>query len=242
MIKTLLFYIFCCSILLTSEYVYSVTGNSLLGHSGLIVVPSGYIASDGSVSIGYGRVPRLNAIEYKAYERNVKFGRIGFLPFLEGTFSIVRPDKYPGGIGDRTVGIKLQLVGEKKYVPALSIGMHDFFGIEELNWEPKRSQHFAALYIVGSKSFDVPYIYNLGLHTGYGVDWFPARTHQLVGLFSGLEFRLTKYFSAMAEYDADTFNFGARLTLFSRVQFLLAWWDKDKISWNVSYSFMLHSL
>jgi hypothetical protein len=228
-------------LLFFGKIVIGKPGNSLLGHSGFIVVPSGYLVKDGSLTIGYCRVPRLNAIEYKAYERNVKFGSMGFLPFLEVTFAIVRPDNYPGGIGDRTVGFKFKLIGEKKYLPALSMGMHDFFGIKEINLEPKSAQHFAALYVVGSKSFELPFLNNAVINAGYGEDWFPARTHQLVGFFIGSEIQLFQHISAIAEYDADNVNFGTRLNLFN-LQFLLAWWDMHKFSWNVSYSFMLHSL
>jgi hypothetical protein len=46
----------------------------------------------------------------RPYERSVFYGRIGYLPFLELTAMVIRPDHYSGGIGDRSGHIKLRFV------------------------------------------------------------------------------------------------------------------------------------
>lgn len=196
---------------------------SLMGFSGLIVTPSADLAPDGQLSLGVSRIPELYADKLRPYQRTVYFARLGYLPFLEGTAMIVRPDDYPGGVGDRSLHVKFQLLHEKGHRPGMAIGAQDFFAARGLDFEPARAQHFAALYVVASKNLSLQPV-PVRWHLGFGADWLPAKNRFLDGLFAGVTLTPHRYLIFLAEYDAHAFNAGFRLHPVSWVQAQLAWW------------------
>ena len=120
---------------------------TVYGYSGLIVTPTAEILADGELTGNIGRIPKLYADQYAPYDRTSFVAALGFMPFLETTFGFVRPDNMQGGIGDRTITMRAQVLSEARYHPAIALGFHDFFAIEQLELEPADAQHFAALYI-----------------------------------------------------------------------------------------------
>jgi len=221
----------------TATAPQAMDGNGLLGGSGLVIVPAAGTLPDGRVVVGVSRIPRLYADKLRPYRRTVYYGAVGLLPFLEATMAFVRPDHYSGGLGDRSAGLRLRLLAERDKLPALAVGIQDFFGAEALELEPAGAQQFAALYLAGGKTFG-----SVRLHGGYGVDWLPAKSRQLVGLFGAVSVRLNRSLAACVEYDARSLNIGLKLKTFSHFQLALAWWNLQSLCATCAFSFKLQSL
>ncbi len=219
------------------------TSNTMLGYSGLLLIPTADIRQDGEFTFGASRIPILYAKNYHggSYERTVMFASMGFLPFIEGTFAIVRPDNMQGGVGDRSMSARLRLCREHEWRPAISIGVQDFFAIKELHLEPVSSQHFAATYVVASNSafFSLPFFHSATFHLGYGVDWLPANDRHLHGIFAGVEFTLIPQIQVLCEYDSQSINSGVRFILFSRVHYTVALWQLRHVMQHLTFSISL---
>ncbi|MBN1318191.1 MAG: YjbH domain-containing protein, partial [Anaerolineales bacterium] len=171
-------FLLCCTPAVSLQAQHS----SLFGYSGLMLVPSAEVMEDGQIRFGVSRLPMLyTSQEWRFPDWTIYFFGLGYMPFLEGAAMIVRPDNYPGGVGDRSVAFKVRLIRQRGKWPALAIGAQDFFGIKKINLEPSKAQKFAALYAVSSKSLRLKNMV-VALHLGYGVDWLPAQSHQLDGL------------------------------------------------------------
>jgi hypothetical protein len=221
---------------------------SLLGYGGLVVVPSADLARDATVTVGLARIPRLYGIALYPARKSVYSASLTFAPFFEVAFAVVKPDPLsdlPPHAGDRTVSVKLRFISEKRFMPALAVGAHDFLGVKRLGIRTVKTtppENFAALYAVATKSYKIPMVYNLCVHMGYGTDWLPAEQNYLVGLFGGIELFVRKELAVMAEYDARYFNFGARLNLFSHFQFYLSWMDGKEPGCGLNCSYNLGDL
>jgi len=215
---------------------------NLLGYGGVLVVPTAYMPGDGTITATFGRIPKLYAAKLQRYQTSSAYTiDAGMFSFLEGFVSLVRPDHFKGGTGDRTAGARLNFFRETTNRPALTLGMQDFFAIEQLDLEPSSAQVFASLYLVSSKTFTVRDRLLL-LHLGYGTDWLPANTSQLVGLFGAMEIETLPRVFLLLENDAKKWNLGLRTQFFSHFQLMAGWWGLDEFSWSVSGSFNLSGL
>ncbi|MBN1540899.1 YjbH domain-containing protein [candidate division KSB1 bacterium] len=212
---------------------------TVMGASGVLLVPSAETAPDGEAVFGVSDIPTLYANELKPYQRTVYYGRIGYLPFLELTAMLVRPDNYSGGAGDRSAHIKVRLLSEDGLIPAVAVGAQDFFGIEALNLEPAGAQHFAALYAVASKTIAAPRGVAIRVDAGWGRDDLPARTRYLTGPFAAVTLMPRSWFEVLGEYDSQEFNAGLRLHLGTHLHFLVALWKMKELTSGLALSFVL---
>ena len=219
---------------LTSLQVFAEKSN-LVGNSGLILVPTGYILQDSHCRFGYGQLPwPYTYIEQGEHDELFYNASIAFLPFLELMFGIVNPLGKEWGIGDRTASIRVQVLKEGQRKPALVIGTQDPFGVVAQDW----AQQMNTLYFVASKSFLLPYAKKVSVHYGHGVDWLKAGVHYLQGPFGGVEWNATPYTSLLAEYDGDKVNLGIRGQAYN-FQLLLVWLEGKTFTGGISYRFSL---
>lgn len=224
------------------KHTWQISTN-LLGYSGMLVIPTAYTSCDGVINVTFSRIPKLYAAKLQPYHVSSVFAvNLGVLPFLEGFGAMVRPDHFRGGTGDRTAGLRLNLLREKDHRPALTLGAQDFFAAKSIRFEPKGPQVFSSMYLVSSKMVVMPFGHCIYLHLGYGVDWLPASTYQLVGLFAGAETQIKGNCYFLLENDAKKWNIGLRARLLNRFQLLVGWWGGNEFCWNMSTSFDLHSL
>jgi|GEM_PF-1068511 len=231
-----------CILFVIPSFVYGWSGHGSYGYSGLFATPSAYILNDGEGAVGITRLPKIKNVPLGNKPRNVYFTAVGYLPFIEGSFAFVNPDNHPYGIGDRTVSARIRFLKERRALPALTIGFQDFFAAKKLDIEISDAQHFAATYLVGSKSFNVnflPAAKNIFLHAGYGVDIVESNEQHLVGFFGGIDFRPLQEISVIAEYDTRYFNMGFKFHLFSHLEIMYMWWDMQHLSWQVGGHFPL---
>ena len=207
---------------------------SLFGYSGLMVTPAAEIADDGELTAGFSRTPILYA-DWWPNRRTIFWGRIGFLPFLEAGGMFVRPDRYGGGFGDRSVYVRVRLLREQGRRPAVTVGTQDFFAIKQLKWETATAQHFGALYLVASRHDTLRGV-PLHVHLGYGPDWLVARTKMLVGLFGGISYAPHPRVTLLAEYDAECVNAGLRLQPFPFLQAHIGLWKLREVTATLAFS------
>ncbi len=216
---------------------------NLLGYPGMLVVPAAYTSGDGVITPTFSRIPKLYAAKLQPYRMSsVLAVNVGVLPFLEGFIAMVRPDHFTGGTGDRTAGLRLNLLREKTKRPAITVGVQDFFAAKGIAIESDAPQVFSSLYLVGSKKVAAVNNRHAFIHLGYGVDWLPANTYQLVGLFGGVEMQIHSGFYFLLENDAKKWNVGLRSRVWNRLQLMIGWWGWDRFCCNVSTAIDMHKL
>jgi hypothetical protein len=221
-------------------FSYSVC-QTLEGTTGLFYIPTAEIQKDGEFIVGTNFVDKelisFGDYKYKAYTPYLTFV---FLPFMEFNVKITRLIDYPlenQGIGDRTFSIRIRCIEEKKLFPAVLVGLHDaltvFGGTEAI--------HNNALYLVCSKNILVQskLLNSFAMHAGYGFDILPARTHNFVGIFGGISFKMMNFLELMSEYDGKRNNGGIRIKLFNQISILSGYIDYKYFSGGAAFNFEL---
>lgn len=177
---------------------------SQLGMTGLIYTPNAYLPAWGMLDIGYTHFHKEAAFTFEAgkHPERTFLASMVFLPFVELSVKLTKPyanvknEHY--GLGDRSISIRLQVLKEQKYLPAILIGIQDAFGA---------SSFFNTNYLVLTKKYDVKQI-SLVANLGYGISFEEERLgDHLQGIFGGAEVYWKKV-NVLAEYDTDQFNVG----------------------------------
>ncbi|MEM1120358.1 MAG: YjbH domain-containing protein, partial [Bacteroidota bacterium] len=184
-----------------------------LGFAGLIYTPSAYQNSWKTIDVGFTHFSKGTSFTYRSGVESerafiadiVLLPRISFSIKLTRPYENLRPDAQPGsgrpsywGIGDRSYSFRAQVLKEKKYQPALLIGVQD----------PNANlAFFNTNYVVVSKSLEKQkFQYSASL--GYGVSIEETAGDYLQGTFGGVVITWNNALTAMAEYDTQTFNVG----------------------------------
>lgn len=211
-----------------------VSAQALTGTTGLVTVPTATMPADGAVTVGvtrlderyHGYAPR----QQQGHDAIVQFASVGFLPFVEVGLRLTRVVDLPRQAnGDRMVSVRIRMLREGAYAPAVVVGVHDIVG----------TRYFHAEYVVASKQLVTP-LGAVGLHTGYGGDWSSrrARGRQFVGGFGGISVAPRAWVTLMAEHDAERVNAGVRLRV-GRFAVLGAAQGLDRFSGGISYTHRL---
>ncbi len=195
--------------ILTSTLFLLVCNNSkaqigLGGFNAVMTVPTAHTLQDGRVAVGFGFIPKPYTVYGGPdYDNFAYFAAVGFLPGVEISLRATRAlDYYLPSIGDRMASVRLRVVPETRWLPALAIGVHDVIAIQgEEGW-------FNALYAVATKDVHAFKFFSFGATAGYGVDWIKARAHEFNGLFGGLSFGIGGLLFVKGEYDTQRYNFG----------------------------------
>lgn len=176
----------------------------------------------------------------RAFLANVTFiPRVAFSVKLTRPYANLRPDVLPGsgeplywGMGDRSYGIRVQLLKEKKYQPALVIGTQDPISISN-------STYFNTNYLVLSKTLKKETITFTG-NLGYGQSIEETRGDYLQGIFGGVSATWKQTFTGMIEYDTQHFNLGLGYQLNNQLFLNVAFINVQHFSGNISYRFSLN--
>jgi len=227
---------------------------SLPGLSGGYSIPTADFQKDKTIIFGYHH---LNSKYYDLYSKgkdytySIGYVTLTFLPFAEASVRITYPNGYNADhkdiiIGDRMISGRLQPLREGKYHPSVVIGLQGFYkttgGSGIFNFDGDGASFFNSSYIVMTKNFrPEKVIGKLGLTAGYGSDFIGANTHQFIGLFYGLTIspKNMEYLEMMAEFDADKWNVGMRLTVLRYFVLLAGLEGLDAFSGGISIKFQL---
>ncbi len=227
--------------------------HNLLGNSGLIIIPTAYGDKEAQVRISSGFIPHpYYPVDSKQYDNRTYFISLVFLPFFEMSFGLVQPLKEVYGVGDRTTVFRFHLMSERKYRPALTLGMQDPFGVIAQDW----AQRYCTLYLVASKSFSLPLVERFMVHFGQGSGLIKAGQHYLTGAnkknpyphtskiddwptpFAGLEVQPNRFSSLFIEYDTQYVNWGMRINIW-RLSAMMAWLDRNNFCYSIGGHFSL---
>lgn len=162
----------------------------------------------------------------------VRFVTVGFLPFVEVGLRLTHlVDGPPQGIGDRMVSVRVRVLKEGEYLPAVAVGAHDIVG----------TRLYHATYAVATKALGTP-AGEVGLTVGYGHDLLglDAKGRQFDGWFGGASLAPRPWLTLLAEYDGERPNAGVRLGPVHGVALLAALQNGDGLSGGISYTFALH--
>lgn len=176
---------------------------SHLGMTGLIYTPSAYLPEWGMVDIGFTHYDKDAAFTFEAgnYAEHSFLANFTFLPFVEMTLKLTKPytdvtgEHY--GLGDRSISFRVQILKERKNLPAVVIGIQDPNTIQAF---------FNTNYIVLTKKY---HLNNFAVvaNLGYGLLIEETNGDYLEGVFGGVQMHWKK-FNFIAEYDTDQFNLG----------------------------------
>ena len=228
--KTKKVLLFC---LLTMGLIFPGTINAqcLSGTTGLVTIPTARMQQDGSLSFGISYFDKKNQ-QYFEGTKNIGAAYINltFLPFLELVFRANRPLYYHSTYTvDRFPMLRLRLVNEKKYLPAIVVGIHDFASTES-----RGTVYFNATYLVLSKKMA-----DFDFHFGYAPRIMKAHYYQFDGPFGGLAYTLHKAVNLYAEYDSKYVNAGFQCLFLKHFAINLATLNFNSYAAGINFKVLL---
>ena len=190
---------------------------SLLGYTGLLVVPTADALDEKDFNVAYYT---LN-VEEGADER-IFLANLGIDEGTEVGFARIRPD-YGGA--ETVLSGKYRIQREDMHKPAMAAGVFD------LTDEFDTTVYFvASKSITGSYRLDGREITSPRIHVGVGGG-------SLDGLFLGANAILGRKLNLMAEYDTDDVNLGARLAVTPEIRVHAGWLNGlDDVAIGASYN------
>ncbi|MCX6219419.1 MAG: YjbH domain-containing protein [Bacteroidia bacterium] len=206
---------------------------SLLGITGLVNTPTARMQKDGTLSFGISYFERKHQV-YFGGTKDVGHAYINLtlLPFLELVFRANRPlyyETFSKYTFDRTPIVRVRLLNERKYLPSVVVGVHDFASTSA--WS---TVFFNATYVVLSKKLS-----DFDFHFGYAPRIMKAQDYQLDGLFGGLAYSPHKAINLFAEYDTKTINSGVEFQFLKHFGISLATINFDSFAAGMNYKVFL---
>jgi len=193
---------------------YFVKAQPINGSGGLLNIPNAEMRKDGTFIVGANYLPAGFTSSAFPYNTGNYYFNITFLPFLEVTYRLtlmqMKFQDKPNFNEDRSFGLRLRILKEKKYIPAIILGGDDIYSSSGIG---NGNQYFGSSYIVGTKTIE--WNNNLvSLNFGAGFNSFEKEN--LNGYFGGISYspQFFKLLNLKAEFDTKAFNFGASLLLF----------------------------
>lgn len=220
-----------------------VSGQSVTGTSGLIHIPSARMLEDGQLVLGAAYIPKPY---FQRYNRRINPGlntyiTYGILPFVEVMFRYTHELNTPVNVEtlyfpDRMLGFRARLLKEKKYIPAIVLGLQDasaLFGETCLS-----CSNYSATYFVGSKSLKTG-LGDFDFSIGYAFDFLELKSKDYMGVFGGISFspNIYKNASILFEHNSKGINTGINMIVLSRFSLMLGLWNLDKPTFSFNYLF-----
>lgn len=181
-----------CGLLFLGVAGPALAAPALQGQTGYINMPSAGMAVDGTLSTGYSRDAPYGAfwLTSTIFPRVEVTGRYVSISGTEAFSNVTDP--YWKGYGrykDKVADVKLRLLDESAWMPAVAVGKTDVLG----------TQLFRGQYLVATKTFGKSN--NIEASVGYGWD-------RPDGLFAAARWRLASAprWAVVAEYDAIDYS------------------------------------
>jgi len=234
-----------------------VSGQSVTGTSGLIHIPSARMLEDGQLVIGAAYIPKpyftyVNRGGYLGGQLRNNPGLNTYityqiLPFAEIMFRYTHELNMPVTVEnkyfpDRMLSARIRVLNEKKKIPSLVFGFHDFGAIiipfdrrVSVMFEGSINNNFSSSYMVISKLFRKSFL-EFDLSVGYGSDFFKIGTSSFNGIFGGLQINALK-FSLIIEYDSQYFHTGIKWRQLNSINLMFGLWDLNKPTFSFNYLF-----
>lgn len=232
--------IFVCFFLILC---FGLFGQSVTGTSGLIHIPSARMLEDGKLVIGAAYIPKPY---FQRYDQRINPGlntyvTFGILPFVEVMFRYthelnMRVSPETRYFPDRMFGIRARVIEEKKYNPAIVIGLQDASAI--IVNTCLGCSNYSVFYFVGTKNFKSD-LGDFDLTVGHTFNFSMLKSKDYKGFFGGISFTPNIFRNASILFENNTkgFNLGVRLIAFSRFNLLFGTWNIDKPTFSINYMF-----
>lgn len=222
--------------------INKASAQSLTGTTGLLFSPTAEMQDDGTFVLGTSYFSK-RYLSYGDYQFDAMAGYVNltFLPFLEVSFrytyrfeEISDETRY---FPDRMPSIRLRLIKEKKNIPSIVLGIHDFSSTD--------TGFFGARYLVFTKNIGINDLV-LQPSLGYGsktllVDDSRIKNLDFIGVFGGINVSHEKvdWLSWMLEYDSRYWNTGLRFFFFDRLQVMTVLRNMSTFEGNITYKIPL---
>ncbi|WP_289004860.1 YjbH domain-containing protein [uncultured Parabacteroides sp.] len=220
-----------------------VRGQSYMGVSGLLTVPSADMQADGTFMIGGNYLPSVMLPDGFDQNTGNYFLNLTFLPFMEVAYrcTLSKPDgKDANWQQDRAVSLRLRALKEKKYIPSVVLGSNDAFTTNALNLFDKKKANrlFGSVYGILTKNIPMGN-HVLGVTAGY---YFPVYDDSPnKGFFGGIRY-IPGFFpllNVIADYDGYRVSAGASLLLFRHIRIHAIAYHLQEVSAGIRYEFIL---
>ncbi len=209
---------------------------SLTGATGLVTIPTARMCDDGNLSIGMSYFDKkYQDFSDRSHDFMSAYASLTFLPFLEVTVRLNYPNKMrwsgsqPINGVDRVPMVRLRLLREKKYLPAIVAGIHDFASTSN-----DGTVFFNATYLVLSKKISA-----VDLQLGYAPKIMDANHYQLTGMFGGVSYSPFHDLFLLAEYDSRYVNTGVQLLFLNHFYLDLASLNFDSYAAGLGFHLLL---
>lgn len=185
-----------------------------LGTVGGLNIPTAEMNETGTFMLGGNFLPdRMNPFGYNTGNYFANFTLFSFVELtyretLLKTRYMTRKPKF--NQQDRSLSVRVRLLKEKKYLPALVIGAND--PVKDLG-----NNYFRGFYGTVTKHIDLKG-HELGVTLGY-IGWTSDRNVLRNGVFGGVSYRpvFCRPLCVIAEYDTRNFNVGLTAKLWNHV-------------------------
>ncbi|MEI6143824.1 MAG: YjbH domain-containing protein [Mariniphaga sp.] len=208
---------------------------TLSGMTGLLNIPSADVHPVGTFMVGGNYLPALNQPLW-GYGTGNYYLNLTFLPFFEVGYKMTLRKGINGHLNnqDRSASFHLRLGKEKKYLPAMTLGAHDFLTTDTII----ENQYFSATYIVFTKHFNLRNSI-IGITSGYGINLL--HNSNFVGLFGGVSVTpgFFKPLQLMAEYDGKGINLGGNILLYNHFYIFCMAQDRKYFAGGIAYCIYL---
>jgi hypothetical protein len=220
-----------------------VSAQSVTGTSGLIHIPSARMLEDGQLVLGAAYIPKPY---FQRYDRRINPGlntyiTLGFFPFLEVMFRYTHELNVPvnpetGYFPDRMLGFRARLLNEKKYLPALVLGLQDASAL--IAGTCLGCSNYSATYFVSSKNFKFDFG-DFDISIGYAFDFLELSSKDFKEFFGGITFTPNFYqkISFSFEHDSSVVNSGIKWNPFKPIFLMIGVWDLSKPTFSLNLLF-----
>lgn len=225
----------------------SLFGQLITGTTGTLNAPSARMQKDKTVMLGGGFLNREITPSTFGYNTFNYFLNATLLPFLEVSYSCIlfkATDKFiPEKEGkfvnqDRSMSVRLRVLRERKYWPAIVVGGNDIFSSVKTFEISSGNQFFSRIFVAASKDF-------LLSEEKIGVDLSFIYYRQIKGRGNNISLATTytpsfaKNLNIIAEYDSRFFNVGANYLLFNHLFLQAILQDGQYFSGGLAYKIYL---
>jgi hypothetical protein len=215
-----------CFLLFSGIVPKAARSQSLMGTTGLVTIPTARMQQDGTVSLGLSYFDKKHQQFFEGTsDIGMAYLNVTLLPFLELAMRLNNPFPSDDFSVDRTPMVRLRLLKERKFLPAVVVGVHDLASTESTS-----TVHYNATYLVFSKQWK-----EFDFHLGYAPEIMKARYYQLSGVFGGVAYSPHRAIHFSAEYDTRHVNAGVELLLWKHLGINLGTINFD--SWAAGVSF-----
>jgi hypothetical protein len=229
--------------------MFASQGQSVVGTSGLIHIPSARIMEDGQFVLGAALIPKgyfrrtygPNREEFKINPGVNTYITYAILPFVEVMFRYTHELNVPVNMEtkyfpDRMLGFRLRILNETKKRPAIVLGLQDASAI--FGSTSQGSTNFSAPYFVFSKKTSTSYG-EFDWSIGYAFDFFSVIAKDFKGIFGGVMFtpQALDKLSFVFENNSKGFNTGFKINPIEPINLMFGLWDLKKPTISINYVF-----